>query len=166
MAFTTLTSGEIAAGEPVKQELFQKTKDNFDDHEARIASTEAAVGFVEPITFGLLGPYPLKGNSQTGVLYYRLTNSITVLAIRLFIFQAGTAGTTQVDVLYKRGANPFVSLFSTLPSVGFAAGNFGLSTDGVLSTTSLLSGDILRLDLTSVQTGGAEGAEVIIEYEV
>lgn len=45
MAFVACTPAEIAAGQPTKQELFQKLCDNGDDHETRIADleTDAAV---------------------------------------------------------------------------------------------------------------------------
>lgn len=43
MAFTALTSGQIASGEPVTTDLWTKTKDNFDDHESRIGTLEIAI---------------------------------------------------------------------------------------------------------------------------
>lgn len=43
MAFTALTSGQIASGEPVTADLWTKTKDNFDDHETRIGDLELSI---------------------------------------------------------------------------------------------------------------------------
>lgn len=43
MAFTALTSGQIASGEPVTTDLWTKTKDNFDDHQTRIGDLELSL---------------------------------------------------------------------------------------------------------------------------
>ena len=40
MAYESFNNSEIQSGRPTKQELFQKEKDNFDDHEDRISSLE------------------------------------------------------------------------------------------------------------------------------
>ena len=43
MSFTTITSTEVEAGKPVKESLFTKVKDNFDDHESRITSNAVSL---------------------------------------------------------------------------------------------------------------------------
>lgn len=164
MAYTSITLAEIDPGKPTKSELFTKIKDNFDDHETRILSTEAFASSTVPITFDLVGPYWV-GSTFTNVLQYVLTYNITVQAVRLYIDQAGTSGTTEIDIQYKRGVSAFATIFTTKPSVGFGAGNNATSTNAVLSVTALQTGDILRLDLTAVQAN-AFNAYVRLEYEV
>ena len=43
MSFTAITSTEIEAGKPVKESLFTKVKDNFDDHESRITANAVSL---------------------------------------------------------------------------------------------------------------------------
>jgi hypothetical protein len=167
MAFITIPAASIAAGKPTKQELFDLIKDDFDDHESRLTTVENAVATVAPLEFYLNGLYWRYATPQTGVLYQRLQAGINILAIRLIIVIAGTTGTTEVDLQYKVGANPFVSAFTTRPSVAFGAGDYAVSSNGILTGTplNLAAGTILRLDVTSAQTY-ADSAIVQIEYEV
>lgn len=164
MAFSALNTSEIATGEPVKSEVMTKVKENFDDHESRISTLEASVNSFPPISFVVKGMYSKFGSGQTDVLFDRLNFNITLLAARLVIDKAGTAGTTEVDIYYKRGVGAWTSIFSTKPSVAFGAGDKGISTNAVMSTTALLAGDLLRMDITSTQTLG-NGFTLFLEYE-
>jgi hypothetical protein len=166
MAFDPLNSTEISAGEPTKQELFTKTKDNFDDHETRLVSTEAAVLAFQPILFQANGAYPNHGAKDNIAGIERLTFNLTVTAVRLVIETAGSAGSTEIDIKYKRGAGAWTSILTTRASVAFGAGDFGISTDAVLDATEkdLQAGDLLRCDLTASQTAG-DGFSVFVEIE-
>lgn len=164
MSYTAITSAQIVTGEPTSQELFSAVKGNFEDHEARLLSVENATGAVQPLLLTVNGNYSGFG-AKTNVLVYRVPYGITVLAARLMIITAGASGTTEIDLQYKRGGAAFATLFSTRPSVGYAAGDLAISTNQILSVTALQAGDILRLDTTAVQTS-AKGYQVIIEYQV
>jgi hypothetical protein len=168
MPYDGLTTGEIAAGEAVKQELFSKLKVITDDQEDRIADLEAGLVSFDPMEFNLIGPYSGYGASQTDVLFDRVTFAKTLTAARLLIWQAGTSGTTQVDLLYKRGGGAWTSIFQTQPSVVYSAGDGAVSTNAVFlagaSTFDLLSGDLLKLNITSVQALG-KGATLQLEFE-
>lgn len=164
MAYTAINSSEIATGEPVKAEVQTKIKDNFDDHESRIGTLESAINSFRPLEFVVKGMYSKFGSGQTDVLFDRINFNLTLLAARLVIDKAGTAGTTEVDVYYKRGVGAWTSIFSTKPSVAFGAGDKGISTNAVLSTTALQAGDLLRMDITSTQTLG-NGFTLFLEYE-
>lgn len=169
MSFTALNTPEIAAAEPVKQELFQKVKDNFDDHESRLGSVETAVSTFDPIDFNFNGLYWKYVTPQTGVMYYRVARTIDVIAGRLSIAKAGTSGTTEVDALVSvgDGNGPYTSIFSTKPSVGFAAGDGATSTNGVLTSNpvTITAGSWIRVDLTAAQSGG-DSAQLQLEFEV
>lgn len=166
MAFTTIPTSIIQSGDPVIQELWDTyVKDNLDDHESRIVGLEGGSNVVYPPFFwNVSGQYetsvPLV---NTGMI--RLNFSLTVLAGRLLIKTAGTSGTTEIDFLYKRGASAFTSIFSTKPSVAFGAGDYAVSTNGILSVTSLLAGDILRMDITTTQSGAPNGLVGFLEFE-
>lgn len=163
MAFSAISGSQIVAGEPVKQELWTKTKNNFDDHESRISSLETTSLVFKPLEFFVKGHYWIYG-AQTGVLFERLNYDLTIQACRLILLDTGSSGNLEVDLLYKRGANPFVSVFSTKPILGFASSQFATNT-GSLSTSVLLSGDILRMDTTQVMTNNSEFL-LQIEYGV
>lgn len=154
MAFTPLDSNMIAAGKPTRQELFQATKDNFDDHETRITSLQGSIGQSIPIDFAITGEVS-QGYVMNGLLHHRIHQNLTVLGVRLMTMSAGSAGTIEVDVKYKRGASPFTTLLTANITQGFAAGNYAV-TSGVIGFPNLLLGDILRLDVVSVQTGARE----------
>lgn len=164
MSYSAVTSAEVAAGEPTKQELFTKIKDNFSDHETRLTVVEAATAAFLPIEFNLTGRYADFGSTQTGVLYYRVPFNMTLTGARLLIWTAGSAGTTEMDVLYKRGVGAYTTIFTTKPSVAYGSGDNALSTNAVISVTSLLAADLLRLDISAVQTAGT-GATLFLEYE-
>jgi len=150
MAYTEITSAEVAAGEAVKQELFTKVKDDLIDHESRMITTEAAIGRLPPIEFAVLGeiaaPFALDG-----VLHYRVEQDLTITAARLFIVTAGSAGSAVIDVEYKRGAGAWTSILSATISAAFGTGSLSVTT-GVLTFQAMLAGDLLRLNVDSVQT--------------
>lgn len=161
--FSSISSSLIVAGEPVKQELWTKTKDNFDDHESRISSLETTSLVFKPIDFYISGHYYIYG-AQTGVLFEKLTYDIEIQSTNLILLSTGTAGNLEVDLLFKRGANPFVSVYATKPILANTALQFDINT-GVLSTTTLLAGDVLRLDITQAMTNNT-GFMLQLEYGV
>jgi hypothetical protein len=164
MAFEELDSATLTTGKPVKQELWTKVKNSLDDHEERISDLEAATASTEPLVFYVKGNYVSFG-TYTGAAHRRLSNNITITAVRILIIDGGTAGTTEIDLLYKRGVGAFTSIFTTKPSVAYTAGDYTLSSNAVILTTDLLASDILRLDITSSQTGNEE-FHVYVDYTV
>lgn len=167
MAFITVPTSIIESGDPVTQELFDTyVKDNLDDHESRLVSLEggSAVAY-EPLYWNITGPYENSVPLVWTDGFIRLNFNITLLAGRLTIATAGSSGTTEIDFLYKRGAGAWTSVFSTKPSVGFAAGNMATSTNAIFSTTALLTGDFIRMHITTTQAGGPLGLLGFLEYE-
>lgn len=163
MAFITLTSADLVAGEPTKQEIFTGIKSNEDDLDSRLTAVEGSTNLYRPIEFSVLGLY---GDNivKDGLMYDIVRFDITVLNVLLFIHDAGTSGSTTIDVEYKRGAGSFTSILSSPLSVASGSGDYAVGA-GVLSTTSLLTNDILRLNVDAVQALG-QGFSVLIEFEV
>jgi len=164
MAFDPIDILEIESGDAVTQDLWNTVRLNFDDHESRITSLEggSAVAYV-PIFFPVEGPY--AGQAPLDQLgFWRVPFNITVLAGRLWVLKAGSGGTTEIDLLFKRGAAAFTSIFSSKPGIIFSAGDLQVSSNGVLSTSSLLAGDFVRMDLTAAQTGNPSGFQGILEF--
>lgn len=164
MAFEEINSNQIETGDPITAELWSKTKNSFDDHETRLADLEAAQSAREPLGFYVKGNYSSFG-AVTGAAYRRLFANITLTSGRIFIVDAGASGTLDIDIQYKRASAAFASIFSTRPSVAYSSGDYYISTNGVLSVTSLQAGDILRLDIVTSQTGNEE-FHVYLTYDV
>ena len=152
MAFTTITTAEIAVGEPTKNTTWTKVKDNFDDLDSRVdaLSLDSAQA---PIIMRVNGNSGLLTLPYTGFLKTTISFDLTITNIYLYIDQAGGSGTTEVDILFKRGAGAWTSVLTTKPSVAYTAGNDAISSNAVLngSYTSLLAGDLIRMDITSSQ---------------
>lgn len=155
MSYEQINTSEIETGDPVTADLWEKVKNSLDDHEDRVSDLEAGASAREPLAFYVKGNYSSFG-AVTGVAYRRLFANITLTGGRLFIIDAGSSGTTQIDIQYKRGVAAFASIFSTLPSAVYSDGDYFLSTNGVLSVTQLLAGDVLRLDISTSQIGNEE----------
>jgi hypothetical protein len=154
MSFTAITTGEIASGEPTSMTTQTKIKDNFDNHESRLQSLESANTGDPPIILRVNGNYSEAG-ALNSVLKTTTNLSLNITGVRILIDQAGSAGTTQIDLKRSRAGGAYTTIFTTKPSVSYTAGNDALSTNAVLdaSMQSFIAGDILRLDITGVQTG-------------
>lgn len=163
MAFVPLNTTEIAAGEPVKQELWDTVKEDLDDLNSRIVSTENALTNFRPIEFNVHGRMDEFLPPIEELILERVNFDCTIVAARLITKTAGTAGFHSVDIQMKRGASPWQSIFSALPSLSYLQGDYAVSVNQVLSTTSLLAGDLLRLDIISVQT---EGESILVHIEI
>lgn len=167
MAFVTINPALIEVGEPTRKELFQGIKDNLDDHESRISTAENAVNLPTKLDFEIIGNYYLSG-IKTGLFYSKLITAITIQGVKLHQFKSFDSGTTEIDVLYKRGVDPFISIFSVRPTVTSANGDFYTSNNGIITNTDLLADDIIRIDLTATQSGGYDthALTISLEYEV
>jgi hypothetical protein len=165
LAYIEISVAEIAVGEPTKNAMLTKVKDNLIDHEERIQDLEAGSATVyPPMELDIKGYYGDQGAAENWVKTVPNFN-LTITGARLYIDQAGVSGTTEIDVLVSSSGGPYTSIFTTKPSVGFAAGNDAVSSNGVLNPlqVDVLAGDIIRLDTTSVQVD-ARNLLVRIDY--
>lgn len=138
VAASTVTATELALLSGVTGELATKSY-----------VTGQADTFVPPIEFAVLGT--LNGITGAAALVYRVPRAFTVTAVRALVKTAGSAGNLVVDVKKKTGAGAFATILSSTISVAYTAGSYAVGS-GTVSTTSLAEGDILSLDITSVQT--------------
>lgn len=160
MAFSAITTAQIQVGEPTKKEIFQKTKDNFDDHETRILDLESSSSATFPMSFVISD----SGVVDDEVAYIRVPFNITVTSVILTVVEAGTAGTLEIDVLSNQGGSFSTILPSTLTRA-YTAGDFSSTTSASIVTDDIDSGKILRLDIDAVQTEMRD-AFVTINYTV
>lgn len=166
MAFITIPPSWIIPGEPVKNELWSLTKDNLDDLNSRLSTTETAVNQAQSLPYFISGQLQLIGVKQ-GIFRHRLPTGWTLLSGRIRQFTTSGSGTFEFDIQYKRGANPYASIFTVKPSVTVANGDNYSSVNGVLAESVLLAGDDIRFDITSTQVNSVEGAWLLaLEYEL
>lgn len=163
MSYATITPEEIQVGEPTAKPLFDKIKGDLDDHESRLGATEVAATTRPPIEFGVFGVLqsPL---TYDGILITRIDINLTITAVRLLVKLAGSSGTVSVDVEYKRGVGAWTSILTGNVSVAQAAGDYAIAS-GVLAVTDLEAGDLIRLNVDSVQVD-MEDFSVFLENEV
>lgn len=164
MAFSAITTAQIAVGEPTAKDLFQKSKDNFDDHESRITTLELSAQSFRPITFEFVGQ-SLIGDNQ---LVERINFGMTILSARIFLIDSGSSGTLTIDIEKStNGGGSWASIFSTLPSIASGAGDYSLSTNQVfsISPTEFDAGDLMRTNVDSIVTG-SNLWQAIVEFEV
>lgn len=155
MSFTAITTQEIAVGESVSNATQTKIKENFDNLDSRLTTVEGGGNTVyPPIIFRCNGNPALLSIPFTNFLKTTCNFNITITGVRLIIDTAGSAGSTEIDIKFKRGSDPYTSIFSTKPSLSYTAGNDSTSSNAVLNPTyvDLQTGDIIRLDITSAQT--------------
>jgi hypothetical protein len=165
MAFITIPTAWIQPGEPVKTELWTLTKDNLDDLDARVTTTETSTNQSQVIDYYMNGQLQFIGVKQ-GIFKTTLPANITLLSGRIRQYITSGSGTFEIDIKFKRGVNPFQSIFTTKPSVTVANGNDYSSINGVLAESVLLAGDEIQFDIVSVQNNSSEGSWMIgLEYE-
>ncbi len=156
MVFTAITDSEIQTGKPVSSTTQTKVQDNFDNHETRISALEGgATAVYAPIILSCYGKYASEW-VMDNIVRTTLNFNLTITGVRLLINKAGSAGTTEVALKFKRGGGSWTSICTTNPSVAYSSGDNYLSTNAVLnpSNVDLQAGDILRADLISAQTNG------------
>lgn len=152
MAYITIPTSLIESGDPVTTTLWNTyVKGDLDDLDSRMTSLEGGIAIAYPPFFwNVKGP--LKAKTDCG--FIRLGFDVTLLAARLIIQTAGTSGTTTIDFQYRRGSGSWTTVLSTKPSTS-STSDYAISTNGVLSVTSLLSGDLIRMNIDTVQTGAS-----------
>jgi hypothetical protein len=97
-----------------------------------------------------------------------LPDNALITNAMMFVRQAGSGGSTQLDIKYATApGGAWTSIFSTPPAITNSAGNyawcytgsaFANTTAPVLDVTELEAGWALRCDILAAQTGDARGA--------
>lgn len=158
MAFVTIPSNAIDVGDPITKDLFDKIKDNFDDHESRLNSVESGNARVEILE----GPVLLGGLivTATGLMHYVASRSFTLTECRIGIFEKNgiSSGTLEIDIKKNTTFDNtgMVTVFTTRPSINYAtASDYDFSTNQAFDGTkiNIVADDVLRFDLTSIPAG-------------
>jgi hypothetical protein len=157
MAYTAISNPEIVVGKALKQELFQKIADNFTDHETRLALAIAGGRNIEIFNLDFrIGSY---ASTINGVLYHEALQNFTLIECAIQIFDLGgiSSGILSVDV--KKNTTPnntgMTTVFTVHPSINYTTAVAYQRDTGTfdLASQSVLKGEILRLDVTSLPVG-------------
>lgn len=170
MAFTSISSTLIAVGKAIKRELWLTTKDNFDDHEARLLDIETA-GSLIPIWDETIYSTS-SAASLTGMLFFRAKQTMKVVRVQVQIFTKGSisSGSVTLDVKKSSSLNPagFATILTTTASVNFATDPDYTSDDAVINSglNSLAIDDYIRADITALPTTPVGKIRVIVYGEI
>ena len=100
MAFTAIPASWLEVGRAIKKSLFTRISDNLDDHETRINGVEAAQEGQAPLQFHVKGVYDsLISADKTNLLKIITRSDIEITDVKLYIDEAGTVGTTEVNMI-------------------------------------------------------------------
>jgi len=160
MAFTTIPGTDIEVGKPTKKSIFQKTKDNFDDHETRISALTAGAAKIENFVFEVanLAQYSPNGSSLERISLFRASRDMTIVNVQVYVLHSSsgsppTAGTLELDILKGSTLATLSTIFTVKPSVTtFAEEDTNGAVAFVATGEDVSQGDWLQLDITSLQT--------------
>lgn len=162
MAFNPIPSSLIQVGKAITRQLWSTyVKDNLDDLNSRTQALENTQG--QLVIFDEIVINATAFSSLTGLAVYRAPETYTLIDAKLFIFETGSlTGDLEIDI--KKSSSPdftsALSLFTTRPSIDFStASDFDESDNTVFNSANntTAEGDYLRLDITSMPTGGTLG---------
>lgn len=169
MAYVPINPATIKVGDPVTKELFDQIKDNFADHESRIDDFEAGASKI-PI-FEFLIENAAVNPGMTGIAYYTALQNFTITDCAVKIFTKGVlTGFLEIDVKKTTTGSlldaSFVSVFTTKPKITYAtAVDYQKSSNQVFNAgQTVLAGETLRLDLSTLPGGGVIDKFLIICY--
>jgi len=158
MAYTTINNTDIEVGKPIKKELFDRIKSNFDDHETRLLALSGGSGKLSLINHDIVIGSNASG-LLAGAIYIEVVQDCiaTEGAIQFFAKSPASSGSLTVDIKKNTSTNPtgFTSLFTSAPTLNAAsAPDFTRATGTINPSTQVLNiGDILRVDVTSLPVG-------------
>jgi hypothetical protein len=161
MAFSAISNAVITVGSAIKQNLFQKIKDNFDDHETRLASVEGVQTKIKVFDGRLFNTTPASELAIVQTFQAQSSFTLTDAVIKLTGQSlSGLSGNVEIDILKGTSDFDFTlanSVFTTKPSINCAtAGVYDVSSNTAfdVSQVSISTGDVLALKITELPTGG------------
>lgn len=167
--FSTISSLAITVGSAIRKELFDKIKNNFDDHETRINSLEVIQKKVPVMKFDFRNSSSFL--TATGVYYWESDDDFTITDAYLRIYEKGSlTGFLEVDIKKSTtdlDSASFFTVFTTKPKITLAsASDYDASTNQVFDPgqITVAKGDFLRLDITQYPSNGALGKFMFTVY--
>jgi hypothetical protein len=167
--FSTISALAIQVGSAIKKELWDKVKNNFDDHETRLNLIETVAKKIKVMKFDFRNGSSFS--TATGVYYWESDDDLTITDAFLRIYEKGAlAGSIQIDLKKSTtdlNGTSFFTIFTTRPSINFAtAADYDSSINQVFDPgqISVAKGDFIRLDITQFPSGGILGKFLLTVY--
>lgn len=156
-----------APGDPVTSTLYNVVANDIIDHESRIALVEQVAARVSVFEDEVKNA--TMASSLTGIAFFRAPVDFILIEAKVSIFQHGVlTGTLEIDVHRQNSLNQTgsVSVFTTKPSLNFSTVvDYQESNNAVFGAANEISeGQYLRLDITSMPTGGVLGHFYVTVY--
>lgn len=169
MAFEVINTSEIDVGDALKKELFDKVKNSLDNLDERTTAVEEGAAKVDIFRYMVLNA--TSANSMTGMDYYVATQSFTITNATIQIFEKGSlTGALEIDIKKSTtdlDSPSFSTVFTTKPKITYAgAANYDISSNQIFNSGSVavVSGDILRFDITELPSSGVLGKFILNVY--
>lgn len=165
MAFNNLTTGDIAVGEPVTRDKLLKVKDSLEDLDTRLTSVEQVGQKIVIYNEVYIGLHQYAGiGSDVSLDVFTAPFAFTITDAQIIQYDAGTAGTFEIDVKVGSSFGSTSTIFSTRPSLAFGDAEDTYSSNQVISSGSVSENDFIELVLKNIQTAqGTVGIYVIGE---
>jgi hypothetical protein len=169
MAFTSISSALIQVGKAIKKELWQITKDNFDDLDSRVASLEVTGSLVQIIDETFYSA--TTAATLTGLYFYKIKQNTRITRVEVQIFAKGSISSGSVTIDLKKAATlggTYTSIMTTLPTINFASAPDYSSNSGAINGTlnDLVTDEFIRVDFTSLPSTPLAKVRVIVTGEL
>ena len=155
MAYTAITTAEITAGEPTREELFQKIKNNQDQFNTDISGLQqtAKIDIFDFKVTGTVGDYSTAEVSDR-MPTFKAPVSAQMVSFVVTLLTASTSGTLEVEIdrSVDNGINWTPLLSSPVQVTGTTVGSVSGSVSWVdIPSQSFAQNDLLRIRVTGVQ---------------
>jgi len=157
MAYDALLNSEIVAGEPTKEELFTKIKNNQDSFDADITLLQgtAKIDIFDIKITGSIENYT-TGEITSRMPVFKSPVAATFVSFTMTLLTASTSGTlsVEIDKSTDDGVNWTPLLTTPVTLTGTTVGSVSGSVSWVsVPLQSFLQNDLFRLRIPGVQVG-------------
>lgn len=157
MAYDPLLASEIAAGEPTKEELFTKIKNNQDqfDSDIQLLQGTSKIDVFDFKVNGFIDSYSTTEIDER-MPVFKAPVSATFVSFVVTLLTASTSGTLEVEIDRSddNGINWTPLLNTPVELTGTTVGSISGSVDWVdVPSQSFSQNDLMRIRITGVQAG-------------
>ena len=160
MAYDPILTAEITAGEPTKEELFTKIKDNQDCFNIDIAALQQTAK-IDVFDFNVTGAVDEYGTTSLNAAMpkFKAPVSATMVSFIVTLLSASTSGTLEVEIdrSTDNGVNWTPLLSSPVQVTGATVGSISGAVNWVdVPSQSFAQNDLLRLRIIGSQVDQGE----------
>jgi len=160
MAYTVLPAGDIVAGKPTKEEIFDQIRTNQESFNTDIeALKQTSIIQLFNIKYGgNISQYTLASISER-IPVFRAPVGATIVSFKAVLLEASTSGTLEIEIdrSTDEGINFTPLLDNPVEITGTTVGSISGTVDFVdVPSQSFAADDLLRIRLTAVQVDQGE----------